>query len=63
MRVELTNNVEPCPKQCDDFEFILDEVSQYDRKRGGDIHVLVDCAHSAVCKHRDGGESGDESHV
>lgn len=58
MKVELTNNVEPCPQPCDDFEFILDEVNQYDRRfNNGNIHVLVDCVHSAVCKHRNDGEN------
>lgn len=58
MKVELTNKVEPCPQPCDDFEFILDELNQYDRRHGGNIHVLVDCAHSAVCKFR-GKEDND----
>lgn len=52
MKVELTSNVEPCPQPCDDFAFVLDELHQYDRLHGGNIHVLVDCDHSAVCKHR-----------
>lgn len=62
MKVELTNNIELCPQKCDDFVFVLDEVNQYDRRNGGNIHVLADCAHSAVCKYRDKGDTDGEVH-
>lgn len=60
MKVELTNNVEACPQQCDDFLFILDEVNQCNRKESGNIHVLVDCAHSAVCRYRNEGDNDED---
>lgn len=53
MKVEVINNLEKCPEKCDDMLLILDEITPYARQRSDDLRVLIDCAHSGVCKFRD----------
>lgn len=59
MIVEVINNLEKCPEKCDDMLLVLDEITPYARQRGDDLCVLIDCAHSGVCKFRKSGESDE----
>lgn len=59
MEVDVINNLKECPEKCDDMLLALDEITPYARQRGNDLRVLIDCAHSGVCKFRKSGE-GDE---
>lgn len=47
-----------CPEKCCDLDLIIEELKPKKRIERG-IHILVDCAHSAVCKYRKEGENDD----
>ena len=49
MKVKVANFIGSCPQSCDDFKFVIEGIEPKNRRKGGSITVVVDCAHSAVC--------------
>ena len=60
MKVKVANFIRSCPQSCDDFKFVIEGIEPKNRRKGGSITVVVDCAHSAVCKFRwEGANDGE----
>lgn len=56
MRAELVNRLEGCPADCPDADIEVERVYS----RHWCVTVLVDCAHSGVCRFRREVSDGDE---